>query len=642
MNKKRNRRDKTQSVTPAKFQTNESLPSSTKVIPADQKKFFQKTWLAVIGLAIAGIFVYANSLSAPFIFDDTNHINNNPRIRQLWPLSLVISATNRPVVDLSLAINCALGGFNPFGYHVVNLMIHVLAAVVLMLIVRHSLSRPVVGKRYQAIAFPFALIAALLWMVHPLQTQSVTYTIQRSESLMGLFYLLVLYCVIRSVDSGAHRRWGIGAIIFCWLGMGTKEVMVTAPIMVLIYDRIFLSASWMEIKRRRGWMYLGLAAGWILLFKLAVTARENSANAGVGFAGVSSWDYALTQTQVVSHYLRLMFWPTGQCLDYDWPVNSNFVAVFPYLAVMTLLILLTAWGLRRYPAIGILGVWFFLILAPTSSVFPIGDIIFEHRMYLPSAAIIVLAVLGGESLLHKIMGTAKNRLYFTVGVTALSVGILGILTWQRNHVYRSELAMWSDVVAKAPWNDRAQLNLGNALAQSRRWPEAIDRYREALELNPGYEKIHYNLALALAHQGKEAEARQLLETAIRLKPDFAEAYRQLAGLLIRQKRNSDAMDVSRRALAINPNGAGNRYHFAMTLAELGQLDDAIGEFQAVIRQDPRHVTANFNLGNMYAQKGDFRKAIFYYTETVRLKPDFSEAQARLRDAHVVAKQLGLE
>ncbi len=236
-------------------------------------------WISLLIALIVGA-AYANSLQAPFVFDDNNHIRDNPRIQKLWPIMNVISRTNRPVVDLTLAVNYRLGKRAVAGYHIFNLAIHIFNALLVMLIVKGTLSvlssKGFNEKRADMLSF----FIALLWALHPIQTQSVTYIIQRSELLMGLFYLLTLYSVLRLHGKPKVKGWGIAAILFCALGMGCKEVMVTAPIVILLYDRIFLSVSFKEMLKKRGWIYLGLFATWILLYKFATIDRSNAAIGG--------------------------------------------------------------------------------------------------------------------------------------------------------------------------------------------------------------------------------------------------------------------------------------------------------------------------------------------------------------------------
>jgi hypothetical protein len=302
--------------------------------------------LLIIG---AGGLVYLNSFSVPLIFDDHAAIRDNPAIRQLWPLHKTVwsppqtTAAGRPVLSLSLALNYAISGLEVWSYHAFNLAVHIAAALALFGIVWRTLERGPLGERFGKRAPRIALAVALIWVVHPLQTASVTYIIHRAESLMGLFYLLTLYCAIRGFQSARAKNWYAMAIISCALGMGTKEVMVSAPVIVLLYDRTFVSGAFGEALRKRAGLYAGLAATWLLL---AALVAQGVRTESVGFGhDVTALQYAMTQSKVILHYLRLAVWPHPLVLDYYWPVAKTFGEVMLPLAAVVGLLTATAWAL---------------------------------------------------------------------------------------------------------------------------------------------------------------------------------------------------------------------------------------------------------------------------------------------------------
>jgi protein O-mannosyl-transferase len=246
--------------------------------------------------------------------------------------------------------------------------------------------------------------AAVIWIVHPLQTEAVTYISQRCESLMGLFYLLTLYGFIRGAESRTPAGWFALSVAACFLGMATKEVMVTAPVMVLLYDRTFVSGTFREACHSTWRLYLGLAGSWLLLGYLMTGAH----NRGVGYGpGLTWWAYALTECRVVLHYLRLAVWPHPLIFDYgEYVPTGHLAALAPYALILAILATVVFFELKRHPAIGFVGAWFFVVLAPTSSVVPItASPMAEHRMYLPLASVVTLIVVGafalGKRLLNK-------------------------------------------------------------------------------------------------------------------------------------------------------------------------------------------------------------------------------------------------
>ena len=293
------------------------------------------TALACATILAAGIAAWSNSFNGPFIFDDLSAIQNNPTIRHFpgWMNFLPPPATaisRRPVVNLTLAVNYAISDLDVRGFHAGNLLIHLLAALLLFGIVRRTLLAPSLRERFGRAASSLAMAVALIWAVHPLLTESVTYLTQRTECLMGLFFLLTLYAAIRGASSVHPWRWYAAAVAACALGMASKEVMAIAPIVVLLYDRCFLSGSFREALRSRWPLYLGLAATWAILCALLIAYPWGAATgAGFGLAEAGPWEYARTQPGVILNYLRLSFWPDSLCLVYFWPIATNAMRIIP-------------------------------------------------------------------------------------------------------------------------------------------------------------------------------------------------------------------------------------------------------------------------------------------------------------------------
>jgi 4-amino-4-deoxy-L-arabinose transferase-like glycosyltransferase len=417
-------------------------------------------------VVLTALAAYHNSLTAPFVFDDLSIVETR-ELHQLWSLR-PLTDTTRPLVQLSLAFNYAIGGLNVLGYHVLNLIIHVLAAMALFGIVARTLRTPRLGARWNKAASTVALAVSLIWTVHPLQTESVTYVAQRAESLMALFYLLTLYCVIRGTASLHAWRWNAAAVAACALGMLSKPVMVTAPITVLLFDRTFLACSWGRAWRERRLLYAGLAATWILLVLLLAGHHESAATAGFAMRDLTALDYARSQPGVILHYLRLAFWPRGLVLDYAWPVAHGVQAVALPALVLAGLGSLALWTFHRQREVGVLGAVFFLVLAPSSSVIPIKDLAFEHRMYLPLAALVVLAVVSGRVLIERVALGMRAERWVAAGLTAAVVVTLTMLTVARNRDYRSVISIWTDVAAKRPENARAHNNSGRPFSKTER------------------------------------------------------------------------------------------------------------------------------------------------------------------------------
>jgi tetratricopeptide (TPR) repeat protein len=518
-------------------------------------------WLIVI---LAGVAAYHNSFHGPFIFDDLISIADNPHIRRLWPIwERLMNAPHpstvegRPIVSLTLALNFAAGGRSVWGYHAVNVALHLMCALLLFGIVRRTLDGARLRERYGRQAEWLALAVALIWVVHPLQTESVTYIIQRTELLMGLFLLLTLYCVLRGDGSVRPRAWYAAAVLACALGMGSKEVMAVAPLLVFLYDWIFLSGSFRRAWQQRGSLYMVLAGTWMILVALVAASPRQAA--GFRFASLSPLAYLLTEAGVIVHYLRLCFWPDPLVIDYlDWPIVRSLSDAVSSVFLVLALLGGSIWALLRRRPLGFVGGWFFLILAPTSSFLPIlGEVAAERRMYMPLAAVVVVSVLAAHWVLTELFsGDRRNdRLRGWIGALLLSgvVFVLGALTVRRNEDYRSELSIWADAAAKRPNNWRAHSNFGKLLVEEGKLDEAIENFRDAARLEPNSAYTHYNLGAAQLKKGEMDEATVSFREAVRLNPSFARAHYTWGLALERQGKLEEASQHYETAVHLDPN-----------------------------------------------------------------------------------------
>jgi hypothetical protein len=558
----------------------------------------RRTAPAAIIIILAGILAYHNSLHGPFIFDDFKSIVSNQTIRHLRPLWEVlappgrwVAVQNRPIVNLSLAINYAIGDLDVLGYHVFNLAVHILAALTLFGIIQRTLLLPRLPERLAGTATPLALITALIWTVHPLQTEAVTYVIQRTESMMGLFYLLTLYCVIRGAWASRPGRWYLAAVAACAIGTSCKEVIVSAPLVVLLYDRVFLSRSFKEVFRRRWPLYVGLAATWVLLAALVLPAG------GRGTApGVDPWQavrcYGLTQFVVVARYLGLCFWPHPLILDYGVCPIDKVALSLPHAIFIVLLLVATVLALRYRPWLGFLGAWFFVILAPSSSVVPLmAQSAAEKRMYLPLAAVVAGAVvcayvlgqhlwdrLGCPDNLRKVAGRRVGLAL--AGATVLS---LGVLTVKRNGDYRSELAIWQDTVRKLPGNWRAWYHRGVAHAKQGNHDQAISDYNQAIELSPTFAATYKDRGKAYGAKGEDGKAINDFTTAIRLNPEFAWAYYYRGNAWARRNNHGRAASDYTTAIELSPKFALAYMNRAVVYTAMRRYEKAWGDVDACRR-----------------------------------------------------------
>lgn len=562
--------------------------------------------IAAVVIVVATVAVYANSWAVPFVFDDHAAIEGNPTIRRLTDWAAVFSppgdgltVDGRPFLNFSLAFNYAISGTATWSYHALNGLIHLGAALALFGIVRRTLGRAAPAETAWAPpgglgagdATALSLAVALLWAIHPLQTESVTYVIQRAESLMGLFYLVTLYGFIRAVDPAEVRFAGFWSALSLFagvLGMATKEVMVSAPLIVLAYDAIFISGGWRAALKQRWRYHAMLALTALVLVALAFRTGSRGGTSGFGLE-VTPAMYWLTQFQAVVHYLRLALWPSPLVFDYGVQWTKGAGDVLPYAVPVVVLATGTAVAVwRRRPA-GFLGLFFFAILAPTSIVPGNRQTLAEHRMYLPLAAVIALGVVSLYSLLPVVW--RRRMVAWSWLPLALLALPLAVLTVRRNETYGSEAALYRDTVNGRPGNASAHTNLGNLLRDAQQLDEAIAHYEEALRLRPDYPQAHYNLAIALKASDQVPPAIGHYEEAIRLKPDYAEAHNNLA----------------------------------IALALSGRDAEALPHLAAAVRLSPAYTEAHFNLGLVLVRLGRVTDGIREYDEALRLAPDFSRA-----------------
>lgn len=462
----------------------------------------------ILLLAALVCLAYAGSLGGVFLFDDFGFFVNNPRIRQLWPPSEAIAPHARALAEYTFAINYALHGLRPAGYHVVNILIHLGAAILLFGIVRRTLVRPAIPEQLRLAAPWLAGCTAVLWGVHPLQTESVTYLVQRCESLMGLLTLLALYALIRSGDSSRPSRWQLVVVAACLLGMAVKESMAVTPLLLLMYDRTFISGTCRAAWRERRGMYVTLVAALFLLAWLMLAPRTMVNTV----PKLTPLEYFRVQLVVIVHYLQLVFLPLPLCFDYGRFTVTWAEAVGPGLIVFGLgLATLASWISRNpfgYPL-----ACFFINLAPTSSVIPVVDVAFERRMYLPLAGILATLVIGGYALLARApshMRTANMRMG---GLVALLALLLAGCTFVRNQDYLSEVTLWRSVLAVCPDNVRARNDLAVALSEAGQRGEALAQYfaiiqqrgliEDALQQDAVYDNnsLRMNVFRAYANRG---------------------------------------------------------------------------------------------------------------------------------------------
>lgn len=550
-----------------------------------------RAWVALFLIVLAGQLAYSDSFQGDFVFDDVQSIPENRDIRSLSPLSKVLTSQRtatvigRPMLSLSLAFSYAIHRTDVRGYHVFSLTVHLLAALTLFGVLRRAFLLPSIPPRWQRWATVRAAIIALLWVVHPLASSAVLYLVQRAELIAGLTYLLTLYAVLRGATSDSPRLWYTLAVIACATGMAAKETLATAPIAVLLLDRLLLASSWREVFRRRWGLYLGLAATWLELGALVAASHGRKGSAGFG-STMSPWHYLLTQCEALVIYLKLCLWPSPLVFDYGFDVVHSLKEVWWQACVVVLLLAGTVWLLIRRPHVGFPALLFFLILAPTSSFVPlITHTIAEHRMYLPLATVLVLLGLASEEILDRTVSLTSHRgaqQGFLMAVCALVVA-WGTTTYRRAADYVTPLSLWGDVVRKRPQNVRGHFNYGAALANRGDAEGSRREFETAVALRPDYADARNNLANYFISQQRLPEALQQIEVGLKLNPWAPNFYFLRAGVRGRMGDFQGALADCNRGIALVPDDPTPYQHRAIALIQLKEYDLARADLETVVR-----------------------------------------------------------
>ena len=643
-----------------------------------------KQLTVLLFLALLATAIYSNTFSASFHFDDIYNIVENAWIKDLKNLRDL--SHSRYVGFLTFALNYHFSGLDVFGYHLVNLIIHIINAFLVYSLVLLLFKIPINPSHPQypasSISDPsswIALATALLFVAHPIQTQAVTYIVQRFASLATLFYLLTVVCYLqwRLTPSRAKGRslWYAVALICTVLAMRTKEITFTLPFMLLLVEAAFFQ----PLTRKS---FMALIPFLLTLPIIPLTPRPGHAGLTRITTEISRLDYLFTQFRVIVTYLRLLIFPAHQNLDYDYPIYHS---LFHPAVFLSFLFLLSLFGLATYLLVnssrstvrsltenkvrsytrltthdsrlisfGIL--WFFITLSIESSIITLGTVIFEHRLYLPSVGIFFSLTMG----LFILLKTSNKRFYIIVSCITV---ILCVLTYQRNNIWKDPLTLWKDVVMKSPMSGRAHNNLGQSYYELGETDKALKEYLTAIELDPQHAEAHNNLGILYKDLGKQEESFREYQTALRLQPNsaqihynlanayringkfkraqdhyerttrldpyHAQAYNNLGFVYENQGKLNEAFESYRRAIQIREDYALPHFNLARIYNSQGRLDEAIIEYETGIRLDPKNAKSHYFLGLVYDDLDRWDDARNEFKKALRLDPDFSSARKSL-------------
>jgi Tfp pilus assembly protein PilF len=563
---------------------------------------------AVVLFVVAVCITHGRSFRGEFVFDDTGAILDNPSIRTLTSLKSVMfdnkftTVAGRPLLNLSLAVNYAIGGRHPVGYHLFNYLVHAAGAYVLFSLLRRLLK---MFDQTSDFSEMLALVISLLWCVHPLTVNGVSYIVQRGESMASFCYLAVLWSFVKGIQS-SQRRWFLVSVSAAWLGSLTKEIIATVPLTVIALDLLVVTRDWRLAIRNHWRVYLALMTSWIPLALCMSASRDREAS--VGFAmGISLQEHIQTQAWAVAHYLSLIVWPNPLVFDY----GPEFTVTDPQqLAIAASLVagylLLTVWLVVRRSPLAFPCVAIVLLLGPTSVIPIVTQTVAEHRMYLASACGITWIVLVLFLGMKRLRGFATlppvaQRLAIFVACIPMVLA-LGLLTAQRSKVFLTADSIWNDTLQKQPTNQRSYLNLGHSALEVRGdHSEALRMYGRAIEVNGPLTRHAYEVRGELQRKLGQIEA---------------------------------ALDDFSHAIALHPDIIEDRYHRASILRDLRRFDEAIRDLDEARRIDPKNRTTDLLVGSVYAASEKLLPAFEIFDRLLAQDSQYVAARRRRAELYV--------
>ena len=603
--------------------------------------------LLLFVMVFLGAVIYLNTLDNPFAFDDMRNIEDNASIRLssfTWEGIKGAFCSKRPVAMLSFASNYYLHKENIVGYHLINILIHIITGIILYFFLKLTLivsnqnrqtatdNSPTSTINFHTTSYRYSFVAffaAFLWLVHPIQTQAVAYIVQRMTSMAAMFYLLsMLFYIKARLSKYTLRKYWLfaGCLISALLAFASKQIAATLPIFILLYEWVFfqnLSMVW--LKRSAFWVLSVL-----VIFSVVASVYLGSSSLERILSDYENWDFTLgqrllTEFRVLIYYLSLLLFPAPSRLnlDYDFPLSISLfdpITTLFSIAAISGLFVVACFRIKRHPLLSFCIIWFFGNLVIESSIIAL-DIVFEHRLYLPSMMFCLMAVV-------LIVQYTKPK-WLIVSLLCLAIALLSFWSWERNKVWSNDITLWSDNVKKSPQKARPHYNLGRALSAQGRIDEAIEHYLTALKINPNFAKAHNNLGRALREKGQKINAIDQYVIALKINPNMASAHYNLGNALSDQGKQAEAIEHYLKALKIDHNYTEARVNLGVAFMRAGRPDDAAASFRKALRRRPDLVKAEYNLGAVLAAQGNLSEAIEHYLKALKINHNYKDAYLKL-------------
>jgi len=603
--------------------------------------------LAVLLIAVTTIIIYSNIFQAPFVFDDVHTIQENINIRNLNNyFTPEVLQFPRPLVDLTFALNYHFGKLHVFGYHLINILIHIGNGILVFYLSLRLFQK--LSAINGNVLYVMALFSALIFTAHPLQTQAVTYTAQRYTSMAAFFYLLAVLCYMLARDMQSRSMPVQVTVFFSSLMCGIlaflcKQNSASLPIAIILIEYACYDRTWQGWKNKLKWIFPGiLLIGFFYLFNMGLFRHniqigsflEDVSSAARDTGHIGRWQYLCTQFNVIPIYMRLMLIPVHQNLDYLYPLKNGFFdGATPYGFLFLCLILFGGWRSKsNHPLVFVGVMWFFITLSVESSIFPIRDVLFEHRLYLPLFGFsLIAAYLCGMMI--------TNYGAWVYGAAFVIVVSLSGATYYRNAIWQDDFLLWSNVVQRNPLNFRGWSSLATVLEKRGDFKAALAHYDRAIQQKPDYYIALYNKGLLLGRMGKTEDAISLFHQTLRIKPDYSKALINLGVALVRAGRVDDGVSYLQRALTIQPMSLQANLNLATIFVNSGKPEAAVEHYLNALRTEPESFEIHNSVGRILHVLSRYDEAAYHYKEAIRLNPKNPEAYLNLANSQMALNLL---
>ena len=616
--------------------------------------------LECVAIVLVGLIAYANTFHAPFVLDDIPGILEKPALQngnpgQIWDSS----PHTRFIACLTLALNYRVGKYEVVGYHMVNLGIHLINSILIFLLAQAMFRTPIIkqttGPDFQNHGQLIAFMAALLFVSHPIQTQAVTYIIQRVASLATLFYLTSLFFYIKgrlSQIAGSGRTpiifYFSFALLATILAMLTKEIAFTLPIALVLVEACFFTTRLRALTPKLllflpFFLAIPIVA-WIVLPQMSWEMLSSMTSET---QDISRWHYLLTQSHVICTYLRLFILPVHQNLDYDYPIAVTFweLRTAACCLVTIALVSLTAWFYAKNRLLSFGLFFFFVALSVESSFIPIRDVIFEHRLYLPMVGLVIASAIGIFLMLQSLANQLSKRSISlkpqkVFVILTLIFTVMGtVMTYRRNLVWQSATTLWEDTVRKSPLKARPHNNLGVAYEMAAKYQEAIECYQTAIRIKPNWADAYNNLGNAYQKMELYPEALATYRKTLTIDPNYYKAWLNLGIVYRKGGQYAEALKSYQQALAINPKFELTYYNMGLAYEKSGHLNQAIDAYQKALTLVQDLAEAYNNLGGIYCKRQEYQQAILAYNNAIKARPGWAVAHYNLGMVYLLKDQI---